>query len=173
MAVKAGVGLRSAANGSGREGKPSFRHFASLVSWRTIQLCRSDKPQVPPLMPQNCVVLDVEYQATPQWSIGADAKFVSSQFLVGDELNQEAPLPAYGVVNLHTSLKVNKWATFFVEIDNLFNRTYYTFGAFTQLDNLPPNLNLTDPTTLSPSPGRLVYAGRACHLLEQIALGKH
>jgi outer membrane receptor protein involved in Fe transport len=112
-----------------------------------------------PLMPQNRVVFDVEYQATPQWSIGADAKFVGSQFLVGDESNQEPPLPAYGVVNLHTALKVNKWATFFVEVDNLLNRTYYTYGTFTQLDGLPPNFNLTDPTTLSPSPGRVVYAG--------------
>ena len=50
-----------------------------------------------PLMPQNRVVLDVEYQATPQWSIGADAKLVSSQYLVGDESNQEPKLPAYGV----------------------------------------------------------------------------
>jgi iron complex outermembrane recepter protein len=112
-----------------------------------------------PLMPQNRVVLDVEYQATPQWNIGADAKFVGSQFLVGDESNQESKLPAYGVVNLHTTFKVNKWATFFVNVDNLLNRTYYTYGTFTQLDGLPPNLNLTNPETLSPSPGRVVYAG--------------
>jgi iron complex outermembrane recepter protein len=112
-----------------------------------------------PLMPRNRVVLDIEYQATPYWTIGADAKFVSSQFLVGDQSNQASPLPAYGVVNFHTSLKVNKWASFFVNVDNLFNRTYYTFGTFTGLDNLPPNLNLTDPRTLSPSPGRVVYAG--------------
>jgi iron complex outermembrane recepter protein len=112
-----------------------------------------------PLMPRNRVVLDVEYQATPQWSIGADAKFVGSQFLVGDESNQEPQLPAYGVVNLHTALKVNRWATFFVEVDNLFNRTYYTYGTFTQLDGLPPNFDLTDPRTLSPSPGRVAYAG--------------
>jgi iron complex outermembrane recepter protein len=112
-----------------------------------------------PLMPKNRVVLDVEYQATPQWSIGADAKFVGSQFLVGDESNQEPPLPAYGVVNLHTALRVNKSTTFFVDVDNLFNRTYYTYGTFTQLDGLPPGLNLTDPTSLSPAPGRLAYAG--------------
>jgi iron complex outermembrane recepter protein len=119
-----------------------------------------------PLMPKNRVVLDVEYQATPQWSIGVDAKFVGSQFLVGDESNQEPQLPAYGIVNLHTALKVNKWATFFVEVDNLLNRTYYTYGTYTQLDGLPPNLNaafpirtLTNPQTLSPSPGRVAYAG--------------
>jgi outer membrane receptor protein involved in Fe transport len=112
-----------------------------------------------PLMPRNRVVLDVEYQATPYWTIGADAKFVGSQFLVGDQSNQQSPLPAYGVVNLHTLLKVNKWASFFVNVDNLFNRPYYSFGTFTELDNVPPILNLTDPRTLSPSPGRVVYAG--------------
>ncbi len=116
-----------------------------------------------PLMPQNRVVLDVEYQAAPDWSIGADAKLVSSQYLVGDELNQEPRLPAYGVLNLHTSLKVNKWTTFFVELDNLLNRNYYTYGTFTQLDGLPPNFNLTNPQTLSPSIGRVAYAGVHVH----------
>jgi iron complex outermembrane recepter protein len=112
-----------------------------------------------PLMPKNRVVLDVEYQATPQWSIGADAKFVGSQYLVGDESNQEPPLPAYGVVDLHTSLKVNKSMSFFVEVDNLFNSTYYTYGTFSQLDGVPPSLDLTNPRSLSPAPGRLAYAG--------------
>jgi hypothetical protein len=70
-----------------------------------------------PLPPRNRVVLDVEYAVTPQWKIGADAKFVGSQFLVGDASNQEPKLPGYGVVNL------------------------------------------ADPRTLSPSPGRVAYAG--------------
>jgi iron complex outermembrane recepter protein len=112
-----------------------------------------------PLMPQNRVVIDVDYQATPQWTIGADAKFVGSQYLVGDESNQEPKLPAYGVVNLHTTLKVNKWATFFVNLDNVLNRTYYTYGTFTELDSAPPSLGLTNPRTLSPSPGLVAYAG--------------
>jgi outer membrane receptor protein involved in Fe transport len=81
-----------------------------------------------PLMPRNRVVLDVEYEVTPHWTLGADAKFVGSQFLVGDASNQEPKLPAYGVVNLHSSLKLTQWATAFVEVDNLLNRTYYTFA---------------------------------------------
>ena len=44
-----------------------------------------------PLMPQNRVVLDVEYEAAPHWNIGADAKFVGSQFLVGDEFEPGTP----------------------------------------------------------------------------------
>jgi iron complex outermembrane recepter protein len=112
-----------------------------------------------PLMPRNRVVLDLEYELTPQWNIGVDAKFVSSQFLVGDDSNQEPKLPPYGIINLHSSYKLNQWATAFVNVDNLLDRTYYTYGTFVQLDNLPPGVNLTDPTTLSPSPGRVVYAG--------------
>jgi iron complex outermembrane recepter protein len=112
-----------------------------------------------PLMPRNRVVLDLEYEVMPHWNIGADAKFVGSQFLVGDASNQEPKLPSYGVVNLHSSYQLNQWATAFVNVDNLLNRTYYTYGTFTQLVNLPPGVNLTDPTTLSPSPGRVVYAG--------------
>jgi iron complex outermembrane recepter protein len=112
-----------------------------------------------PLMPRNRVVLDVDYSVTPQWNIGFDAKFVGSQFLVGDASNQEPKLSAYGVVNLYSTLKLNRWATAFVEVDNLFDRTYYTYGTFVQLDNLPPGVNLTDPRTLSPSIGRVAYAG--------------
>jgi iron complex outermembrane recepter protein len=112
-----------------------------------------------PLMPRNRVVLDLEYELTPHWNIGADAKFVSSQFLVGDESNQEPKLPPYGIINLHSSYKLNQWATAFVNVENLLDRTYYTYGTFTNFTNLPPGVNLTDPTTLSPSPGRVVYAG--------------
>jgi iron complex outermembrane recepter protein len=112
-----------------------------------------------PLMPRNRVVLDLEYEVTPQLNVGADMKFVSGQFLVGDASNQEPKLPPYAVVNLHSSYKLNQWATAFVNVDNLFNNTYYTYGTFVQLENLPPGVNLTNPRTLSPSPGRLVYAG--------------
>jgi iron complex outermembrane recepter protein len=112
-----------------------------------------------PLMPKNRVVLDVDYHASPQWTIGADARYVGSQYLIGDESNQESPLPAYGVVDLHTELQVNKHMTFFVDVDNLFNRLYYSYGTYTQLDGLPPNINLTNPETLSPAPGRVAYAG--------------
>jgi outer membrane receptor protein involved in Fe transport len=46
-----------------------------------------------------------------------------------------------------------------VEVDNLFDRVYYTYGTFTQLDNLLPGVNLSDSRTLSPSPGCVAYAG--------------
>jgi len=112
-----------------------------------------------PLMPAHRFTLGVEYAATEQWRVGGDLRVVSSQYLAGDASNQEPQLPAYATVNLHTSYKLNSWATLFGEIDNLFNATYYTYGTFTQLDGLPPNFHLTDPRTLSPSPGTTFFAG--------------
>jgi hypothetical protein len=41
----------------------------------------------------------------------------------------------------------------------LFGRRYYTYGAFTELDGLPPNFHLTDPRTYSPVIGRVFYGG--------------
>jgi outer membrane receptor protein involved in Fe transport len=45
------------------------------------------------------------------------------------------------------------------EIQNVFDHAYYTYGAFTQRDGLPPSVALTDPRTYSPAPGRLFYVG--------------
>jgi iron complex outermembrane recepter protein len=112
-----------------------------------------------PLMPANRLVLNAEYSVTPQWKLGGDLRFVSSQYLVGDESNQEPKLPAYVTVDLHTSYRIIDRVSLFVELDNLLNARYYTYGTFTQLDGLPPNFNLTDARTFTPAPGRAVYGG--------------
>jgi hypothetical protein len=43
---------------------------------------------------------------TPQWRIGGDVIAVSSQFVRGDEGNDDRPLPGHAVVNLRTGYKV-------------------------------------------------------------------
>lgn len=112
-----------------------------------------------PVSPLNRVALQAEYSLSPRWKIGSDVRYVGNEYLVGDESNQEPQLPGYVVAGLHSSLQVNKSVRVFASIDNLFNQTYYTYGAFTQLGQLPPNFNLTDPRTYSPSPGRTCYVG--------------
>jgi iron complex outermembrane recepter protein len=112
-----------------------------------------------PMMPSNRLVLNAEYSVTPHWKLGADLRFVSSQYLVGDESNQEPKLPAYVTLDLHTSYRIVDRVMLFVELDNLNNARYYTYGTFTQLDGLPPNFNLTDSRTFTPAPGRSVFGG--------------
>jgi iron complex outermembrane receptor protein len=112
-----------------------------------------------PLTPEHRITAAIEYSPAARWRVGADARYTSSQFLAGDQSNQEAPLPAYTVVGAHGSYQMSRTLQLFVAIDNLFDRTYYTYGAFTQLDGLPPNFALTDPRSYSPDPPRTWYGG--------------
>jgi iron complex outermembrane receptor protein len=78
---------------------------------------------------------------------------------VGDESNQEPKLPGFATVSLRTAWRVGPHLELFAEVSNLFDRRYATYGAFTGLDGLPPNLNLTNPRTYSPAEGRAFTAG--------------
>ena len=115
-----------------------------------------------PLTPRNRVTFGLDYAVIPQWKIGGDLRYTSSQFLIGDESNQEAPLPGFTVVNFHTSYAFSPGAQglqVFGGVDNAFNKTYYTYATFTELDGLPPNFNLTNPRTYSPSQPRTWFVG--------------
>jgi iron complex outermembrane recepter protein len=99
-----------------------------------------------------------EYRITNRWLFGADLNIIGSQWLVGDESNQNPKVPAYWVVNLHSSYKVSDNVEVFGLVRNLFDQHYYTFGTFFQTDNFP-YLNLTDPRTFIPGMPFAAYVG--------------
>lgn len=99
-----------------------------------------------------------EYQVTDAWKVGADVRAIGSQYLVGDEANQNPKLPPYWVVNLHTSYQVSKNVEVFGLVQNLFNQRYYVFGTFFETDSFP-YLNLSDPRTFLPGAPFAAYAG--------------
>lgn len=112
-----------------------------------------------PLNPRHRVTLGLDYSPLRQWKIGADLRYTSSQFLANDESNREPPLPGFTVVNFHSSYTLSNALQLFAGVDNAFDRTYYTYGTFSALAGLPPNLRLTNPRTYSPSPPRTYFAG--------------
>ncbi len=112
-----------------------------------------------PLTPASTFTFSVDCAVTDNWSVGADLRTQSGQYLVGDQSNQEPQLPGFATVNLRSSYSLGKHLQIFGEVENLFDATYYTYGAFTELDGLPPNFDLTNPRTYSPSPGRTAYGG--------------
>jgi len=112
-----------------------------------------------PMTPRHRVTMGLDYSATRQWKIGGDLRYTSAQFLVGDASNQETPLPGFTVVNFHTSYALYETLQLFGGVNNALDRRYYTYGAFASLAGLPPNYNLTDPRTYSPSPPRTWFAG--------------
>jgi iron complex outermembrane receptor protein len=112
-----------------------------------------------PLSPAHRLTLSADYDLTPAWTVGADLRWQSGQFLVGDESNQEPKLPGFATLSLHTSYQVTPRLQLFGEVRNLADARDYTYGAFTGLDGLPPTLTLTNPRTYSPSEPRAFTVG--------------
>jgi len=83
-----------------------------------------------PGIPEHQLKFGVDYHLTPGWTVGGVLNYYSDQFLRGDESNQNPPLPGYVVVNLHSSYKVTENFELFVNIHNLLDARYATFGAF-------------------------------------------
>jgi iron complex outermembrane recepter protein len=67
----------------------------------------------------------------------ADLSIFGSQYLVGDEPNQNPKLPAYRTVNLHSSYQVAKNVEVFALVKNLFNQPYYVYGTFFDVASFP------------------------------------
>ncbi|MGH6673418.1 MAG: TonB-dependent receptor [Xanthobacteraceae bacterium] len=99
-----------------------------------------------------------EYQIADPWKLGADLNIIGRQFLVGDESNQNPQMPAYWVVNLHSSYKLSRHVEIFGLVNNLFDRHYYVYGTFFDVTTVP-YLNLTDPRTFVPGIPFAAYMG--------------
>ncbi len=99
-----------------------------------------------------------EYRISASWKFGADLYVIGSQYLVGDEFNQNPRMPAYWTVNLHSSYQVTKNVELFALVKNLFNQHYDVYGTFFDVTSFP-YLNLTDPRTFVPGMPFAFYAG--------------
>jgi iron complex outermembrane receptor protein len=111
-----------------------------------------------PSIPRHRFKIGADYFVTDKWKVGADASFVGSSYLRGDETNVLPRIPAYQVVNLRTSYQIDKNVQVYAQAENALNRHYVTFGTLfdTQAIGFLP---LTDPRTVSPASPLGVYAG--------------
>jgi iron complex outermembrane receptor protein len=111
-----------------------------------------------PSIPRNRIKVGADYSLTDKWKIGADASFVGSSYLRGDEINLLPKIPAYQVVNLRMSYQIDKNVQVYGLIENLLDRRYATFGTLfdtTAISFLP----LSDPRTVSPAQPFSAYVG--------------
>jgi iron complex outermembrane recepter protein len=120
-----------------------------------------------PGIPQHQVKGGVDYWVTPELKLGTDVIWVSSQWFVGDDANQNPKLSDYWVANLHGSYQLTKEWQIYGVINNLFNRKFATFGTFfdpqsTVANALPGVLN--DPRTVTPAQPLSVYVGMRAKL---------
>ena len=83
-----------------------------------------------PGIPMHQLKAGADYHILPNWIVGAALTYFSDQFLRGDESNQNATLPGYVVVSLHTSYKVTDNFELFANIQNLLDAKYATFAQY-------------------------------------------
>ncbi|HKS64272.1 MAG TPA: TonB-dependent receptor [Xanthobacteraceae bacterium] len=114
-----------------------------------------------PAIPAHQFKAGGEVAVTPEWKVGADVAVVGSQYFVGDDSNLNAKVPAYWVANLHTSYQITRQAQLFGLVTNLFNRRYYTYGSYFELDGVAKagSFAFADPRTVTPAQPLAVYAG--------------
>lgn len=85
-----------------------------------------------PGIPQNTVKLGLAYQLFPDWWLGGNLLYASTQYVRGDDTNRLPQVPEYVVVGLDTRYRLTRHLELFGSIDNLFDAHYETFGIISQ-----------------------------------------
>lgn len=82
-----------------------------------------------PGIPAHRLKLGADYALLPGWVIGGALLVESAQYFRGDESNQMKPLGGFTVVNLHSSYEITDRVSLFLDILNVTNVKYSTFGV--------------------------------------------
>jgi iron complex outermembrane receptor protein len=117
-----------------------FGQYALVDSrYRTSVRLASALPNEPAVIPGDRLPLSPLHRATAgvgltvarRLVIDADlrARATSTQLLRGDEANTQAPLPAYTTAAAHLAARRDRF-TLALDVDNLFNTRFATFGTF-------------------------------------------
>ena len=107
------------------------------------------------LVPQHRINVGVAYSPWPWLTLSLAGRYVSSQYLRGDEANTQPKLPGYSVLDGSVT---GRWRGFegFVRINNLLDNRYETFGTFAPNARAP---GTPVERFLSPAPPINVLAG--------------
>ncbi len=90
-----------------------------------------------PGIPQHRLKFGLQYDLTPEWTVGTTGIASSGRVLQGDGSNQSPTTGAYVVLNLNTSYRVTKAVELFGLVQNLTNEKYATFGGFSPVALVP------------------------------------
>jgi outer membrane receptor protein involved in Fe transport len=106
-----------------------------------------------PGIPQHRLKFGLQYDLTPDWTVGTTGIASSGRVLQGDGSNQNPTTGSYVVLNLNTSYQVTKAVELFGLVQNLTNEKYATFGGFSPVALVPIVQAPGATNTRSLSPG--------------------
>ena len=105
-----------------------------------------------PGIPLHRLKFGVQYDLTPDWTVGTTGIASGGRVLQGDGSNQNPTTGSYVVLNLNTTYRVRQGIELFGLVQNVTNEKYATFGGFSPVGLVPivgvPNA--TNTRSLSP-----------------------
>jgi iron complex outermembrane recepter protein len=92
-----------------------------------------------PNLPEHSLEADVDFRASGAWTVGLGVRYLSSQFLRGDEANLLRPLGAQCAVSLRTTVRVGRGWEVWLRADNLLDARDDVYGELGTAEPLLPN----------------------------------
>ncbi|PKF55049.1 TonB-dependent receptor [Alteromonadales bacterium alter-6D02] len=111
-----------------------------------------------PGQPQHQIKLIGQYQATESFDIGSELSYASESYYRGDEANENQQIGSHTVVNLFANYQITQQLALELRVDNVFDRQYFTFGAYGEADEVLENVypDIEDPYFVGPAKPRSV-----------------
>ena len=111
-----------------------------------------------PSIPEHNFKAGIRWEPISGLSLSTDVSYVAEQYLRGDETNSLALIDDHLVLDFFGRYEVNESLSVFVQIDNLLDSRYETFGLLGEPDEVLGE-EFEDPRFLGPGPPIGVWAG--------------
>jgi len=111
-----------------------------------------------PGLPEHIFKAAVGVDLWQKLSVGVNGEYSGDRYLRGDEANRNSKLMGYWLFNATAEYKVTKNFTVFGKLDNIFDKRYYSFGAYGDATQVLGN-DYNDGRFVSPGMPRAGWIG--------------
>ncbi len=111
-----------------------------------------------PGLPEHIFKAAVGVDLWEKMSVGVTGEYSGDRYLRGDEANHNAKLSGYWLFNATAEYKVTKNFSVFGKLDNIFDKRYYSFGAYGDATQVLGN-DYNDGRFVSPGMPRAGWVG--------------
>jgi iron complex outermembrane receptor protein len=111
-----------------------------------------------PGIPEHIFKAAVGVDLWQKFYVGVNGEYSGDRYLRGDEANRDNKLTGYWLFNATAEYKITKNFTVFGKLDNIFDKRYYSFGAYGQADEVLGN-SYDNPRFVSPGMPRAGWIG--------------
>ena len=111
-----------------------------------------------PLIPERLLKAGLRFAPSERLTLGLDAIHAAGAHFRGDEGNLAEKLDDYTLLNARMEWRLGEHARLFINVDNLLDEEYATFGLFGEADEVLGD-DFDDPSFLGPGAPRAAWAG--------------